>query len=171
MKIFSYILLLAVIPSNIAVLCPILPAIDRNTTAKIEVGAKTYLVKYFEASKKGDAKMASSLIDYDEWAKEMNLQGEAKKQWIEMHKGSLQEDYDMQKNDGSTKEYKILSSELKDKEAVFKVSQQRASGVYIWEVKLFRKQAEGKGAPSWRIKGFYLKGVEGQGGQIIQINN
>jgi hypothetical protein len=158
--------------STIVISCPMLPTIDTNSIIRIEVGAKVFLIKYFEASKNGDAKTASSLIDYDEWAKDMNLQGDSKKQWIDMHKGSLQEDYDMQKTDGSTKEYKILSSELKGDEAIFKVSQQRAAGVYVWEVRLVRKQVgEINTSRRWRIKGFYLKEVGGGEGQIFQIMN
>jgi len=149
--------------------CPILPLVEFKDNSVIQVGARAVLISYFEASKKGDAKTASSLIDYEEWAKDMNLQDDAKKRWIEMHKGSLQEDYDMQKKDGSSKEYKILSSEEKGNEAIFKVSQERAMGKYIWEIRIIRKSPLQIGGSKWRIKGFYLKGVNGDQEQIFQI--
>ena len=159
-------------PLKAALACPTLPGIDINAGALIDVSAKTVLISYFEASKKGDAKTASSLIDYDEWAKDMNLQGDEKKQWIDMHKGTLQQDYDMEKKEGSTKEFKILSAETQDNEAVFKVSQERTSGKYIWEVRLIRKhEGQGIAGGRWRIKGFYPKQFGGAEGQVIQVGD
>ena len=150
--------------------CPKLPKMDFKDVSIIEIGPTNTLISYFEASKKGDAKTASNLIDYDEWARDMNLEGEQKKQWIDMHRGSLQEDYDLHKKEGSSKNYKILESNLKKDEATFKVSQERTSGKYIWEVKLIKKQIGASGF-QWRIKGFYLKQVEGNINQVFIIED
>jgi hypothetical protein len=134
--------------------CPRLPTDARDSKTLLDVSSVAVVKRYFQASKEADAKTAVTLVDYDEWAKDMNLAGANKKEWIKEHRDSLQASYDMHKREGSSKEFKILSITTVGTEQVFIVSQSRAAGDYIWEVRAIRKGG------SWRIKGFDLQKVK-----------
>ena len=125
--------------------CPELPARDLTASLGLGLSARLVVVEYFTASKNADAKRASSLIDYEEWAKEMGLDGERAKEWALDHRTSLVDDYQRQKALGSTKEFK---------RAVFEVTQDRTAGVYLWQVTLILKHGR------WAITGFRLVSVE-----------
>ncbi len=143
----------AVVPVH-APSCPELPARDLTASLGMGLSARLVVVEYFTASKNADAKRASSLIDYEEWAKEMGFDGERAKEWALDHRTSLVDDYQRQKALGSTKEFKIIKATVVDKRAVFEVTQDRAAGVYLWQVKLILKHGR------WAITGFRLVSVE-----------
>ncbi len=143
--------------------CPLPPDFITGSKSTIDTSPRRIVARYFEASKKADAKTATSLIHYEDWAKELNLKENKKKLWIEDHRSSLQDSYDEEKKAGSSKEYKILSTKQEGHESVFEVSQERVSGKYIWEVRLFKK--DGK----WWIKGFKLLRIERNGGERMIV--
>lgn len=134
--------------------CPELPGRDLTASFGLGLTARLLVVEYFTASKNADAKRAASLIDYEEWAKELGLDEERAKEWTLNHRTSLVDDYQREKAAGSTKEFKIIKATVLDKRAVFEVTQDRTTGVYRWQVKLILKQGQ------WAITGFRLVGVE-----------
>ena len=157
MKRFTVLVIAAALAAAFATdsLCsPKSPPIDSGEKPVLNIGPENVVVRYFEASKAGDAKTAVSLIDYDAWAKEMGLAGNAKETWIANHKSSLQDTYDQHKTEGSTKDFKILSTKRNGAETVFEVSQERKFGDYVWLVKVISTK---KG---WRIKSFDLEKVQ-----------
>jgi hypothetical protein len=134
--------------------CPELPGRDLTASFGPGLTARLVVVEYFTASKNADAKRAASLVDYEEWAKELGLDEERAKEWALNHRMSLVDDYQRQKAIGSTKEFKIIKATVLDKRAVFEVTQDRTTGVYRWQVKLVLKRG------GWAITGFRLVGVE-----------
>ena len=134
--------------------CPELPGRDLTASFGLGLTARLVVVEYFTASKNADAKRASSLIDYEEWAKDQGLDEERAKEWALDHSTSLVDDYQREKAIGSTKEFKIIKGTVLDKGAMFEVTQDRTTGVYRWQVKLVLKRGR------WAITGFRLVGVE-----------
>ena len=146
--------LLCVLAPVCAHCCPELPGRDLTASFGLGLTARLVVVEYFTASKNADAKRAASLIDYEEWAKELGLDEERAKEWALDHRTSLVDDYRREKAAGSTKEFKIIKATVLDKRAVFEVTQDRTTGVYRWQVKLVLKRGR------WAITGFRLVGVE-----------
>jgi len=108
---------------------------------------------FITASKNGDAARASSLIDYDEWARRRGLAGDRAKQFGPLHRAALKEGYRVQKAAGSTKEFEIVKAAIERDTAVFEITQERADGVHWWEVTLALRGGR------WAIVDFALKSV------------
>ena len=129
---------------------PVVSERDPLEPFRLEATARDVVVEYFTASKNADAKRASRLIDYSEWAKEMGLDAETAKQWAKQHREELVVDYRDEKAAGSTKAFKILKETVEGGRATFEVTQDRADGVYRWEVRLLYKSGR------WVVVGFQL---------------
>ncbi len=125
---------------------PVAPFTGANTPRAV-------VVAYFTASKNGDAARASSLIDYDEWARRRGLAGDRAKQFGPLHRAALKEGYRVQKAAGSTKEFEIVKAAIERDTAVFEITQERADGVHWWEVTLALRGGR------WAIVDFALKSV------------
>ena len=119
---------------------------------------RAVIVAYFTASKNGDAARASSLIDYDEWARRKGLEGERAKQWGAEHRAALEQGYRLEKAAGSTKEFEIVKATVERDTAVFEITQERADGVHWWEVAVALRGGR------WAIVDFDLKSVRRQPG-------
>jgi hypothetical protein len=137
-----------------AVSCPELPPHDPTAAFRATETAYATVVEYFTASKNADAKRASSLIDYEEWGKQLGLDDDAAKEWALSHGLDLEESYRQEKAAGSTKVFKIVKGDVLGERAVFQVTQERAGGVYLWEVTLRLKHGR------WAFIGFRLLSVE-----------
>jgi hypothetical protein len=135
---------------------PELPPHDPTAAFRAAATAYAAVVEYFTASKNSDAARASSLIDYEEWAKEMGLDDDQARQWALEHRLDLEDSYRAHKAAGSTKEFEIVKADLLGERAVFEVTQDRVEGVYRWEVKLRFKQGR------WVFIGFRLLSVAQQ---------
>ncbi|MBN1919087.1 MAG: hypothetical protein JW889_14370 [Verrucomicrobia bacterium] len=116
--------------------------------------ARAVLIEYFTASKNGDAARASGLIDYEEWAKALGLDGDKAKEWAQMHRRNLVVEYGAEKAAGSTKVFKVLKETMKDRHAVFEVTQGRVDGIYLWQVELLYKNGR------WAIVGYRLLDID-----------
>jgi hypothetical protein len=136
--------------------CPELPAHDPAAAFRGADSANAAVVEYFTASKDADAAHASSLIDYVEWAKEMGLDDKAAMRWAVTHRLDLADSYRQEQELGSTKAFKIIKGDVLGERAVFDVTQERADGVYLWEVKLTFKHGR------WVFVGFRLLSVAQQ---------
>jgi hypothetical protein len=145
------VLLAALAPGAAA--CPELPHQDPTAAFRATESANAAVVEYFSASKNADAARASSLIDYPEWAKEMGLDDNAAKRWALAHRLDLEDSYREEKEAGSTKAFKIVKGDVLGESAVFDVTQERADGVYLWEVKLRFKHGR------WVFVGFRLLSI------------
>jgi len=147
-RIVSLVALASAFAAGDASSCPRL--VEREAVARFlhELAAHALVVEYMTASKNGEAERASSLIDYEEWAKEMRMNEERAKAWAQNHRKSLAEAYRQHKAEGSTKVFGLVRATVLDETAVFEVTQERVGGVLLWEIKL--KFKEGR----WVIVGF-----------------
>lgn len=125
---------------------PIAPFTRGNTPRAV-------VVAYFTASKDGDAARASSLIDYNEWARRRGLEGERAKEFGALHRAALEEAYRLQKAAGATKEFEIVKETVERETAVFEITQERSDGVHLYEVTLALRGGR------WAIVDFALKTV------------
>ena len=116
--------------------------------------ARDVVTEYFTASKNGDAKRAASLIDYEEWAKELGYGEKEGRLRAKEHREDLVVEYRQEKAAGSTKVFKVLKETVQDDRAVFEVTQDRADGVYTWEIRLLYKTGR------WAIVRFRLLSIE-----------
>jgi hypothetical protein len=130
---------------------PVAPFTGANTPRAV-------IVEYFTASKNGDAARASSLIDYDEWGRRRGLEGERARQWHAEHRAALDQDYRLERAAGSTKEFEIIKETVERETAVFEITQERADGLYWWDVTVALKRGR------WAIVDFRLSSVRRQGG-------
>jgi len=138
---------------GVASSCPEFPQRDPTAAFRAAGTAHAAVIEYFTASKNADAKRASALIDYVEWAREMGLDEEDAADWARDHHLDLEGSYLREKAAGSTKEFEIVKSNVLGERAVFEVTQERATGLYLWEVKLKFKQGR------WVFVGFRLLSV------------
>jgi hypothetical protein len=136
--------------------CPEPPAHDPTAAFRAGEAAYAAVVEYFTASKNANAARASSLIDYEEWGKEMGLDDDTAREWALRHSLDLDDSYRQEKAAGSTKVFKIVKGDVLGERGVFDVTQERADGVYLWEVKLRFKRGR------WVFVGFRLLSVAQQ---------
>jgi hypothetical protein len=134
--------------------CPKLLERDPLAPFRVGPGARVVVVEYFTASKNADAARAGQLIDYEEWAGELGLEGELAKRWAKAHRADLEADYLREKAAGSSKKFQIMKESLHEGTAVFEVTQERADGLYRWEVKAGLKHGR------WMLTGFRLVSIE-----------
>jgi hypothetical protein len=137
---------------------PVVTERDLLEPFRVNATARDVVVEYFTASKNANAARASSLIDYDEWAKAMGLEGEDAKERAKRHREELVTEYRAEKTLGSTKAFKIVKENVEGQRATFEVTQDRIAGVYTWEVQLLYKNGR------WVIVSFVLKSIARQPG-------
>jgi hypothetical protein len=134
--------------------CPELAERDPLAPFRVAPGARAVIVEYFTASKTADAARAADLIDYETWAGETGLEGERAKEWAQEHRAELEADYRREKAAGSSKEFRIIKESVEEGRAVFEVTQERATGLFRWEVRVGLKRGR------WLLTGFDLVGIE-----------
>jgi hypothetical protein len=134
--------------------CPELAERDPLAPFRVGPGARAAVVEYFTASKNADAARAAGLIDYEEWAADLGLDDELAKRWAKEHRDDLEADYLREKAAGSSKKFQIMKESLHEGRAVFEVTQERADGLFRWEVKVGSKRGR------WMLTGFRLVSIE-----------